>query len=148
MTFHHLLVPTDGSELSSQAVAQAVELAGAIGARLTLFHVQTNFPISLVGVGELVDPHTVDTLVKAARARAEQILTEAGAVAEAAAVPWGRETVVHALPHAAILEAAGRLGADLIVMASHGRRGLEGVLLGSETQRVLSQSPCPVLVVR
>ncbi len=148
MTFHHLLVPTDGSELSSQAVAQAVELAGAIGARLTLFHVQTNFPISLVGVGELVDPHTVDTLVKAARARAEQILTEAGAMAEAAAVPWGRETVVHALPHAAILEAAGRLGADLIVMASHGRRGLEGVLLGSETQRVLSQSPCPVLVVR
>ena len=148
MTFHHLLVPTDGSELYSQAVAQAVELAGAIGAQLTLFHVQTNFPISLVGVGELVDPHTVDTLVMAARARAEQILAEAGAVAEAAAVPWGRETVVHALPHAAILEAAGRLGADLIVMASHGRRGLEGVLLGSETQRVLCQSPCPVLVVR
>lgn len=148
MIFHHLLVPTDGSELSSQAVAQAVELAGAIGARLTLFHVQTNFPISLVGVGELVDPHTVDTLVKAARTRAEQILAEAGAVAEAAAVPWGRETVVHALPHAAILEAAGRLGADLIVMASHGRRGLEGVLLGSETQRVLCQSTCPVLVVR
>ena len=148
MTFHHLLVPTDGSELSSQAVAEAVELAGAIGARLTLFHVQTNFPISLVGVGELVDPHTVDTLVRAARARAEQILAEAGAVAEAAAVPWGRETVVHALPHAAILEAAGRLGADLIVMASHGRRGLEGVLLCSETQRVLCQSPCPVLVVR
>ena len=148
MTFHHLLVPTDGSELSSQAVAQAVELAGAIGARLTLFHVQTNFPISLVGVGELVDPHTVDTLVKAARARAEQILAEAGAVAEAAAVPWGRETVVNALPHAAILEAAGRLSADLIVMASHGRRGLEGVLLGSETQRVLCQSTCPVLVVR
>ena len=148
MTFHHLLVPTDGSELSSQAVAQAVELAGAIGAQLTLFHVQTNFPISLVGVGELVDPHTVDTLVRAARARAEQILAEAGAVAEAAAVPWGRETVVNALPHAAILEAAGRLGADLIVMASHGRRGLEGVLLGSETQRVLCQSPWPVLVVR
>ncbi|MDA1205913.1 MAG: universal stress protein, partial [Cyanobacteria bacterium] len=81
MTFHHLLVPTDGSELSSQAVAQAVELAGAIGARLTLFHVQTNFPISLVGVGELVDPHTIDTLVRAARARAEQILAEAGAAA-------------------------------------------------------------------
>jgi len=148
MSFHHLLVPTDGSELSCQAVAKAVELAGAIGARLTLFHVQANFPISLVGAGELVDPHTVDILVRAARTRAEQILAEAAAIAEAAAVPWESEIAVQALPHAAILEAAKRLGADLIVMASHGRRGLEGVLLGSETQRVLSHSPCPVLVVR
>jgi nucleotide-binding universal stress UspA family protein len=56
--------------------------------------------------------------------------------------------VVHALPSAAIVEAAGRHGADLIVMASHGRRGLEGMLLGSETHRVLTHSACPVLVVR
>jgi Kef-type K+ transport system membrane component KefB/nucleotide-binding universal stress UspA family protein len=148
MTFRHLLVPTDGSQLSNQAVQQAVDLASALGARLTVFHVQSSFPISLVGVGELVDPHTVDALVNAARATAEQILATAAAVAEAGGVPCERETVVDASPHAAILEAAGRLGADLIVMASHGRRGLEGVLLGSETQRVLTQSPCPVLVVR
>jgi len=148
MPYRHLLVPTDGSELSGKAVQQAVELSQSLGARLTVFHVQTNFPISLVGVGELVDPHTVDALVTAARDNAQQILAEAAAVAQAAGVPCDQDTVVHALPHAAILEAAGRLGADLIVMASHGRRGLEGVLLGSETQRVLCQSPCPVLVVR
>ena len=65
MPYHHLLVPTDGSELSARAVSQAAVLARAVGARLTLFHVQTAFPISLVGVGELVDPATVDALIEA-----------------------------------------------------------------------------------
>ena len=148
MTYHHLLVPTDGSELSAKAVQQAVELARALGARLTVFHVQSNFPISLVGVGELVDPNTVEALVQAARQGAKRVLAEAAAVAEAAGVPCEQETVVHALPHVAIVDAAERLGTDLIVMASHGRRGVEGVLLGSETQRVLTHSRCPVLVVR
>jgi nucleotide-binding universal stress UspA family protein len=148
MPYRHLLVPTDGSELSGKAVQQAVRLSQSLGARLIVFHVQTNFPISLVGVGELVAPHTVDALVTAARDNAQQILAEAAAVARAAGVPCTQDTVVHALPYAAIVEAASRHGADLIVMASHGRRGLEGVLLGSETHRVLTHSACPVLVVR
>jgi nucleotide-binding universal stress UspA family protein len=148
MTYRHLLVPTDGSELSGKAVQQAVELAQGLGARLTVFHVQSNFPISLVGVGELVDPNTVEALVTAGRHEAERILAEAAAVAEAAGVACDGDTVVHALPYAAIVGAAARHGVDLIVMASHGRRGLEGVLLGSETHRVLTHSSCPVLVVR
>jgi nucleotide-binding universal stress UspA family protein len=110
--------------------------------------VQTNFPISLVGVGELIDPHAIDALVTAARDNAQRILGEAQAMAQAAGVPCDQDSVVHALPFAAIVEAADRHGVDLIVMASHGRRGLEGVLLGSETHRVLTHSPCPVLVVR
>jgi nucleotide-binding universal stress UspA family protein len=60
----------------------------------------------------------------------------------------GVQALEHATPHAAITQAARELGCDLIVMASHGRRGLEGLLLGSETQKVLAISPCPVLVVR
>ena len=148
MPYRHLLVPTDGSELSATAVRQAVDLSRTLGADLTVFHVQSNFPISLVGVGELVDPHTVDALVAAARDSAATILAEARAVAAAAGVACRTDTVVHAQPAVAIVEAAQRHGADLIVMASHGRRGLEGVLLGSETHRVLTQSPCPVLVVR
>lgn len=147
MSYRHLLVPTDGSALSGKAVQQAVELGECLGARLTFFHVQTNFPISLVGVGELVDPRTVDALVKAARDNAQQILGEATAIAQAAGVACDQDTVVSALPDVAIVEAADRHGADLIVMASHGRRGLQGVLLGSETHRVLLHSPCPVLVV-
>ena len=148
MPYSHLLVPTDGSELSDKSVQQAVALAHSLGARITFFHAQSNFPISLVGVGELVDPNTVTALVQAARHGAEQILAAAAAAAQAAGVVSDQDTVVSSMPYAAIVEAAGRHGADLIVMASHGRRGLEGVLLGSETHRVLTHSSCPVLVVR
>lgn len=148
MPYSHLLVPTDGSGLSDKAVQQAVALSHSLGARITFFHVQSNFPISLVGVGELVDPNTVTALVQAARHGAEQILAAAAAVAQAAGVLSDQDTVVSSMPYAAIVEAAKRHRADLIVMASHGRRGMEGVLLGSETHRVLTHSSCPVLVVR
>jgi nucleotide-binding universal stress UspA family protein len=148
MPYHHLLVPTDGSELSDKAVQQAVSLGQSLEASITFFHVQSNFPISLVGVGELIDPNTVTALVQAARDGAELILAAAVATAKAAGVVSSQDTVVHSMPYAAIVEAADRHGADLIVMASHGRRGLEGVLLGSETHKVLTHSSCPVLVVR
>ena len=148
MTYRHLLVPTDGSEISDRAVEQAVTLAAALGARLRVLHVQVSFPISLVGVGELVEPSTVDALMAAAQQRAETILGEAMARAAAAGVQAEQSLLVNPQPHQAILEEARTHGCDLIVMASHGRRGLEGLLIGSETQRVLTQSSCPVLVVR
>ena len=148
MTYHHLLVPTDGSEISDRAVEQAVGLAAALGARLRILHVQVSFPISLVGVGELVEPSTVDALMAATQQRSEAILGEAMARAAAAGVEAGQGLLVNPQPHQAILEEARAQGCDLIVMASHGRRGLEGLLIGSETQRVLTQSSCPVLVVR
>ncbi|QVL54141.1 MAG: universal stress protein [Cyanobium sp. M30B3] len=148
MTYRHLLVPTDGSEISERAVDQAVSLAGALGARLRILHVQVSFPISLVGVGELVEPSTVDALMAATQQRAEAILHQAMAQAAAAGVEAEQSLLVNPQPHQAILEEARAHGCDLIVMASHGRRGLEGLLIGSETQRVLSQSSCPVLVVR
>lgn len=148
MTYRHILVPTDGSEISERAVEQAVSLAAALGARLRLLHVQVSFPISLVGVGELVEPSTVDALLAATQQRSETILGEAMARAAAAGVEAEQSLLVNPQPHQAILEEARTHGCDLIVMASHGRRGLEGLLIGSETQRVLTQSSCPMLVVR
>ncbi|MFM7514119.1 MAG: universal stress protein [Cyanobium sp.] len=148
MTYRHILVPTDGSEISERAVEQAMSLAAALGARLRLLHVQVTFPISLVGVGELVEPSTVDALMAATQQRSETILGEAMARAAAAGVEAEQSLLVNPQPHQAILEEARTHGCDLIVMASHGRRGLEGLLIGSETQRVLTQSSCPVLVVR
>lgn len=148
MTYRHLLVPTDGSELSDRAVEQAVALAAALGARLRFLHVQNNFPISLVGVGELVEASTIDALVAAASQRSAAILSDAMAVAEQAGVAAEKGIAVNPQPHQAILAAAQEHGCDLIVMASHGRHGIEGLLIGSETQRVLTHSSCPVLVVR
>lgn len=148
MPYHHLLVPTDGSELSARAVSQAAVLARAVGARLTLFHVQTAFPISLVGVGELVDPATVDALIEAAREHSQTVLREAQEIAAQQGVTAATLCEENPVPHQAIVAAAERLGCDLVVMASHGRRGLQGALLGSETQRVLSRCSQPVLVVR
>jgi len=148
MPYHHLLVPTDGSERSDRAVGQAAALAAALGARLRILHVQSSFPISLVGVGELVEPSTIDALVAATRQRAEAILQAAEATARQAGVTVESSLRSDPQPHQAILTEAREMGCDLIVMASHGRRGLEGLLIGSETQRVLTQSSCPVLVVR
>lgn len=148
MTYRHLLVPTDGSELSSQAVEQAVALAAAVGADLRILHVLSSFPISLVGVGELVEASTVEALVAASRHQAEAILQQALAVAQAAGISATAGTRQGSQPHQEILAEAETRGCDLIVMASHGRQGLEGLLIGSETQRVLTHSRIPVLVVR
>ena len=148
MTYRHLLVPTDGSELSSQAVEQAVALAAAVGADLRILHVLSSFPISLVGVGELVEASTVEALVAASRHQAEAILQQALAVAQATGISATAGTRQGSQPHQEILAEAETRGCDLIVMASHGRQGLEGLLIGSETQRVLTHSRIPVLVVR
>ena len=148
MPYRHLLVPSDGSERSRRAVEEALRLAAAVGARLTLLHVQRAPALPMPGMGERLDPATLAALTAAARQESEAILAEGLRLAAEAGVPAGAERVEGETPHRAIVDAAGRLGCDLIVMASHGRRGLRGVLLGSETQRVLVQASVPVLVVR
>ena len=148
MPYTHLLAPSDGTDLSRRAVEQAAALAAALGARLTVLHAQESLPMPIVGMGDSLDSRTVEWLLEAARQESERILGEALASAAAAGITAGREQVQGSTRHQAILAAAERLGCDLIVMASHGRRGIGGLLLGSETQRVLLRAPCPVLVVR
>ena len=148
MPYTHLLVPTDGSELSVHALDQAIGLAKALGAHLTVLHALPPLPLPILGLGDAIDPATVDALVRASRDSAQQVMAQAEAQVRAAGLEPRQQSVDHASPHAAIVEAARELGCDLIVMASHGRKGLEGLLLGSETQKVLATSPCPVLVVR
>lgn len=148
MPYSHILVPSDGSDLSRRAIEHAVQLASRVGAKLTFLHVHANVPLPLSGLGEALDPRTMEALIAANLQESDRILEEAAALAEAAGVPARCERVPGDLPHRGILTTAARLGCDLIVMASHGRRGLSGLLLGSETQRVLAESPCPVLVHR
>jgi nucleotide-binding universal stress UspA family protein len=148
MPYQHLLVPSDGTRLSDQALAQAIALAKALGATLTLLHVQPPLPVSLIGMGDMLDPATVESLSRAAESESQRILEEARATAAREGLRIQTEVLKQDLPHRAIVEAAKRHGCDLIVMASHGRKGLTSLLLGSETQRVLLHASVPVLVVR
>jgi nucleotide-binding universal stress UspA family protein len=148
MPYQHLLVPSDGTQLSNQALEQGIFLAKALGAKLTLLHVQPLLPIPLIGMGDMLDPATVESLSATAARETERIVREAKVAGEAAGLQIRTEVVKQDLPYRAIVEAARRHGCDLIVMASHGRKGLSGLLLGSETQRVLLHAPIPVLVVR
>jgi nucleotide-binding universal stress UspA family protein len=148
MPYQHLLVPSDGTQLSAQALQQAIALAMALGSQLTVLHVEPPLPVPLMGMGDMLDPATVESLSKTAVRESERIQAEAQAAATEAGLVIHTEVVKQDLPHRAIVEAAQRHNCDLIVMASHGRKGLSGLLLGSETQRVLLHAPIPVLVVR
>ena len=148
MPYSHILVPSDGSDLSKRAIAHAVQLASRLGARVTFVHVHANVPLPLGGLGEALEPRTMEALIAASLKDSDRILEEAAAAAEQAGVSARCERVPGDLPHRGIVATASRLGCDLIVMASHGRRGLSGLLIGSETQRVLAEAPCPVLVHR
>lgn len=148
MAYSHLLVPSDGSPASSRAISAAIELARHFGARLTVLHVQPSHLLPLSSLGEPLEPRTLELLLAASLRESERILEEGKRLAEEAAVDVHCERIHGEHPHRAIVETAERLGCDLIVMASHGRRGLAGLLIGSETQKVLAQAPCPVLVHR
>ena len=147
----HLLVPIDGSELTAGAVSQALALAKQCGARVSFFHVQPSFygrpDVAIYGEGLVLDPALSDQFTEANARFAQSILDQALEQARAADVEASGDTCVSPLVHEAILEASDRLQCDLIAMASHGRSGLAGLLIGSETQRVLTQARCPVLVI-
>jgi nucleotide-binding universal stress UspA family protein len=150
--FRHLLVPTDGSDLSDGTIRQAVSLARQVGAAITFFHALESPALSphpsIYGDPILLDPAVVEQFSQAEQAYATSLLEQARALGEAAGVVCDTALSGHPVIHEAITEAARQHGCDLIFMASHGRRGLSGLLLGSETQRVLTHSALPVLVYR
>ncbi|MCL2874892.1 MAG: universal stress protein [Betaproteobacteria bacterium] len=146
--FKQVLVPTDGSPLSDTAVTHSIAFAREIGARLIFFYSQPDFPMPIYGEGALIDPTTPEQFAQAAEQEAQRILDRAKAQAEAANVPADTDSQISETPYEAIIAAADRHSCDLIFMASHGRRGIAGLLLGSETQRVLTHSKTPVLVYR
>lgn len=146
--FKHLLVPTDGSSLSDETVASAVQFAAEAGAKITFLYVRPDYPVSYFGEGALVDPTTPESFAEMTEKMAQEILERSKALAEARNVPCAGSAVINDLPYEAIIDTANSVGCDLIFMASHGRRGLVGLLLGSETQKVLTHSTIPVLVYR
>ena len=146
--YKHILVPTDGSELSVRAITHAVTLAKATGARLTGLFVAPA-PTPLVFEGLLPVDHMQPEAHAALSARAaDRYLKVIDKRAAAAGVLYTGFTVTGEFVADATLQQAAKRKCDLIVMASHGRRGLRGLLLGSETQKVLAAAKVPVLVCR
>jgi nucleotide-binding universal stress UspA family protein len=143
--YKRILVPTDGSELTGKAIQSALAMAKLCGAELHTIAVKEPFPYSAISEMQPVPPQEFfDAQERIATRNVQAIQT----AAQAAGVPAHGATVEALHPWEAILDEAKAKGCDLIVMASHGRRGLSALLLGSETQRVLTHSSVPVLVVR
>jgi nucleotide-binding universal stress UspA family protein len=144
--YRHILVPTDGSELSSRAIEYAAALAKAVGAKLTILTVTTPY-FGFVVESELAMAKIKDYHKDTEKA-AMQYLDVAKDIAATAQVPYEVMHVERTQPYQAIIDAAKDRDCDLIVMASHGRRGMAAIVLGSETVKVLTHSTIPVLVVR
>lgn len=146
--FNHILVPTDGSALSEQAVAKAVEYAKKTDGRITFFYAQPDDRFESYGNTVLVNRMAPEEFRKQAATRAQEVLDKSKAVATAAGVAVECVAVQTNAVFEGIIDAATKHGCDLIFMASHGRRGISALLLGSETHKVLTHSKIPVLVYR
>jgi nucleotide-binding universal stress UspA family protein len=146
--FKHMLVPTDGSALSLEAAKKAVVFAKATGARITAFYAGVPFTVRVYGDFVPPDFITPQEYDKQTRKTADRHLSAIEALAAGAGVSCARHYIISDSPWEAIVRAAKAKKCDLIFMASHGRRGLSGLLLGSETQKVLTHTKIPVLVHR
>lgn len=143
--FKRILVPTDGSDITAHAADTAIQLAKLHGAQLLTLSVMEPFPYAAVSEIQPVPPQEfIDAQRRVATQRVEAVSVAAAAQGLAC-----RAHTVEALhPWEAILDHAKAEAVDLIVMASHGRRGVAALLLGSETQKVLTHTQLPVLVVK
>lgn len=145
--FNNILFPTDGSELADKVTATVIDLARKHGGKIVTISVLQPFPAAVVGDtgGALPDVGNYEArMMEITRSNVSKV----AAAANAAGVPCETVTSTAASPYEAIVDAAKKHGCDAIVMASHGRTGLNKLFLGSETQKVLAHTELPVLVLR
>ena len=146
--YKRILVPTDGSTLSKKAVRSAVELAAAVGAEVVALNVVPRYPTSYFEGAISISMAEVARVEKQWAERGQSLADDVSRLAQRAGVKAKALTVRSDLVAEAILAAARKNRCDLVVMASHGRKGLKRLLLGSETQHVLTHGNIPVLVLR
>ncbi len=145
--FNNILFPTDGSDLSIQAATKVIDLARKHGGKIVTISVMQPFPFTASGdTGvPIPDMGTYETRMMDVT---KENVNKVAAAASAAGVLCETVTSMAASPYEAIVDAAEKHGCDAIVMASHGRKGLNKLFLGSETQKVLAHTTLPVLVLR
>lgn len=148
--YERILITTDGSELAQKGVDHGLSLAKQLGAKVTIVTVTDPVPIDGAATltGYIPVPVDIDQYEAGRKEFADRILAAAKADADRAGVEAATLHIPDRFAADAIVEAAPKIGAGLIVMASHGRRGLGRLLLGSQTLEVLTHSAVPVLVVR
>ena len=146
--YQRILVPTDGSPLSKKAVRSAVELAAAVGAEVVALNVVPRYPVSYFEGSISMAPAEVARVEKQWAEHGQALADDVARAGSRAGVKVKALTVRSDLVAEAILTAARKNKCDLVVMASHGRKGLKRLLLGSETQHVLTHGNIPVLVLR
>ena len=144
--YQRILVPTDGSEPSQRGIAASIKLASALGAQVVGLTVTPEYHTWTLDADQL--ELTPQQYAASAERRAQRILGDVTRAAQGAGVACRVLHAVSDAPYEAIIAAARDQHCDLVSMASHGRRGLKGLLLGSETQKVLVHSTVPVLVHR
>lgn len=145
--FKNILIPTDGSEQSQRAISTGLALAKVHQAKITGIHVIPDYHLLIAYEGAF-DPVTEERIEEEAKARAEGYLTFMKNAAHEAGISCDTVCETSDHPYDAILKTAEAKNCDLILMTSHGRKGLVAVLLGSETRKVLTHAKVPVLVVR
>ncbi|WKB52390.1 universal stress protein [Eleftheria terrae] len=143
--YKRILVPTDGSDITQRAIAAAISLAKLTGGEIFTISVKDPYPYSAISE---MQPTLPQEFLDAQERVAARNVTAVKESCEAAGIPCTGHTVESVSVWEAVVDHAKRQGCDLIVMASHGRRGVQALLLGSETNRVLTHSTIPVLVVR
>jgi len=144
--FKHILLPTDGSPLSEAAVKKGMKFAKSIGAQVTGLYVIDPFHVFATGAEMVTD--SKERYEQDSRAHARTSLSVIFNAAKENGVSCDCITETSSHPYAVIVETAEKRGCDLIMMASHGRRGMQAVLIGSETTKVLTHTKIPVLVLR
>jgi nucleotide-binding universal stress UspA family protein len=144
--YKHLLIATDGSELAGKAVEQGLSLAKALGAKATAVFVTESWATKVPG--EMAVGFPIDAYEKSCTDNAGEVQAAIEKIAQAKGVTCGFQHVRDQFPADGIIAQAKASGCDLIVMASHGRRGLSRLLLGSQANQVVTHSEIPVLICR
>lgn len=142
--YRHLLVPVDGTQLSYDTAAQAVDLASEVKARVTFLYATPDF--SATSDGALLFSMAPEKFAELAKGDTDAILAKVAALAEEKAVKYDTVSAISDHPYIAIIKTAEERGCDLIFMASHGQRGVRGLLRGSQTEKVVFNSPIAVCV--
>ena len=146
--FKNILIPTDGSAVANKAVKAGIELASQLGAKVTGYYAVEAIQPRVYGEGYMINNKTIKVFEQQARQVGQKHIYSMAKIAGTAGIKFTGVMTMAETPYDGIIETAKKQKCDAIFMASHGRRGLAGIIMGSVTHKVLTHSKLPVLVYR